>query len=395
MRDICAPNAPGARKLRGGAGAFTTLRPSLRPSSLLCTGFAAFGLLLVGCGAGDDQDEVAKLLDRAFDRPVESAEVNFDSTIRVRGLPRLTRPIRVRASGPYRAPRGAPPEFDMDLRVGVEGGGASVDTGRLAVGDRAFVKFQGSFYELPRKQVEESKEAFEGQRTRRSRPGGLGLRPRAWVRSAEDEGEEEIEGMRTRHVSGQLDVRRVLDDLNRFVVRAGKSLGAGAASAAPRPLSPPVLDKVARVVRNPTFDVYVGAGDGRIRRLSANVQFDVPEADRRQVGGIEGGSLELTLELRDVGGDRRIVAPARSRPLADLTRQLGGAGVLDLQGFGAPGGQGAQAPETPRRRQAPRPQPQGGGGNDAGAFQRYSDCLDKADPQDTAALQRCSQLLNR
>ena len=35
----------------------------------------------------------------------------------------------------------------------------------------------------------------------------------------------------------------------------------------------------------------------------------------------------------------------------------------------------------------------GGGANDQETFQRYADCLDKADPQDTAALQRCSELL--
>ena len=370
----------------------------MRALGLALPFFAALGILLPACGTDNDRDEVAKILDRAFDRPIDSADLDLDSTIRVRGVPALDRPIRVRASGPYTSVKGKPPQFDIDLKVGVEGGGASIDTGRVSVGDRAFVKFQGSFYELPRDQVVEANRAFEGDRTQRNRVGGLGVSPRSWIASAKDEGEEEVAGVKTKHLSGQLDVRRVVADLNRFVARAGKTLGAGA--AVPRPLPPSVLEKISQVVRNPTFDVYVGSDDNRIRRLSANVQLEVPETDRRQVRGIEGGTLELTLEFRDVGGDRRIVAPARSRPLSDLTKQLGGAGALGLGGLGGAGGgqgdsdQGGQTPQPPQQQQTPQ-QPQGGGGGEAETFQRYADCLEQAGPQNTAAQQRCSQLLQR
>ncbi|MDQ3647233.1 MAG: hypothetical protein M3433_01355 [Actinomycetota bacterium] len=361
----------------------------MRALGLVLPVFAALGLLLAGCEEGSDRDEVAEILDRAFARPIGSANVDLDSTIRVRGVPQLDRPIRVRAGGPYKSAKGKPPEFDIDLKVGVEGGGASIDTGRVSVGDRAFVKFQGSFYELPRDQVVEANEAFEGHRAKGSRLSELGVNPRSWIRSAKDEGDEEVAGVKTRHISGQLDVRRVMADLNRLVARAGKTLGAGA--AVPRPLPTPVLDKISQVVRNPSFDVYVGADGGRIRRLSTNVQLDVPQADREHVRGIEGGALELTLELRDVGGEQRIMPPAQSRPLSDLTKQLGGAGVLSLGGFGGTGRQGGQGPQPPQRQSPPRPQE--GGGGDAETFQRYADCLEHAGPQNTAAQQRCSQLL--
>ena len=375
--------------------------PSLRALGLLCTILiAACGLLVAGCGGGDDQEEVTKLLDRAFDKSLESADVNLDSTLRVRGVPQLERPIRIRANGPYRSTqKGKPPEFDIDLKIGVEGGGASIDTGRVAVGDRAFIKFQGGFYEVPAEQVKEANEAFQGGRDRRKQVKGSGVNPRSWISSAKDEGEEEVAGVETKHVSGQLDVKRMVTDLNRFVSRAGKSLGAGA--AVPKPLPQATLDKIAQVVRNPTFDVYVGAEDERIRRLSANVQITVPEADRQQVRGIEGGSLELTIEFRGVGKPQRIEAPAQSRPLSDLTKQLGGAGALGLGGALGQGGAGqggsAETPQVPQQQVPQSPQDgaggTGGGGGDAETFQRYAECLDKADPQDTAALQRCSELL--
>jgi hypothetical protein len=101
--------------------------------------------------------------------------------------------------------------------------------------------------------------------------------------------------------------------------------------------------------------------------------------------------MELTIELANPNGDQRIEAPARSRPLSDLQRSLGGAGGLGALG-GVPdaGGDGGSQP------------PSGGGGQgsggsqtapDAEAFRRYADCLDKADPGDTQALQDCARLL--
>lgn len=383
----------------------------MRALGLLCTAvLAACGLLLAACGGGDDQEEVTKLLDRAFDKSLQSADIDLDSTIRIRGVPQVERPIRIRAKGPYRSAKDKPPEFDIDLKIGVDGGGASVDTGRISVGDRSYIKFQGGFYEVPRDQVEEANKEFQGGRERREKVRGPGVNPRAWIATTKDEGNEEVAGVETKHVSGQLDVKKMVADLNRFVSRAGKSLGAGA--AVPKPLPQSVLDKIAQVVRNPTFDVYVGTEDERIRRLSTNVQVTVPEADRQKVRGIEGGSLELTIEFRDVGKPQKIEAPPQSRPLSDLTKQLGGAGALGLggalgtgQGGAGQGGAGQggsagtpqvpqqQTPQTPQTPQAPQGGGSGGSGGDAETFQRYADCLDKADPQDTAALQRCSELL--
>jgi hypothetical protein len=383
----------------------------LRALGVLCTALlVACGVLVAGCGGGDDQKEVTQLLDRAFNKSLESANVDLDSTVRVRGVPQLDRPIRIRASGPYRSEKGKPPEFDINLKIGVEGGGASIDTGRISVGDRAWIKFQGGFYEVPAEQVKSANEAFQSGKKKRDEVKGGNVNPRDWITNAKDEGDEEVAGVDTKHVSGQLDVRKMVSDLNAFVSRAGKSLGAGA--GVPKPLSQSTLDKVAQVVRNPTFDVYIGNDDERVRRLSANVQLAVPEQDRQVARGIEGGSLELTIEFRDVGKPQKIEPPAQSRPLSDLTKQLGGAGALGGV-LGQGGGQGG-AGSTPRVPQVPQT-PQGGGtgsgstgggdtggtgtggtsggGNDAQTFQRYADCLDKADPNDTAALQRCSELL--
>ena len=60
-----------------------------------------------------------------------------------------------------------------------------------------------------------------------------------------------------------------------------------------------------------------------MRRISLRVDIEVPERDRKRVGGVTSASVRLSAQLADVGGDQRVEAPRSSRPLSDLTNQLG------------------------------------------------------------------------
>jgi len=140
------------------------------------------------------------------------------------------------------------------------------------------------------------------------------------------------------------------------------------------------------VVHDPTFNVYVGEDDDIIRRLSGKVEFDVPKANQASLGGIQSGSIEFKVEFADVNGDQQIEAPAHARSLSSLTRSLGGSGALPGLG-GGNGGSGGGTSTTPSVPDNASPGTQN--------FKDYADCLDKARPEDTDALQRCADLLQR
>jgi len=137
-------------------------------------------------------------------------------------------------------------------------------------------------------------------------------------------------------------------------------------------------------VRDPTFHVYVGKEDDIIRRVAGKVEFQVPEENRQSLGGIESGSIEFEVELAKVNGDQQIEAPANPRPLSALTESLGGTPGID--GVVGGGGGGSLPPE---------PTTTDGTSPEAQDFKEYADCLDKARPEDTEALQRCAELLDR
>jgi hypothetical protein len=366
------------------------MRPITRrlSAALLATASAA---ALAACGGGDSKTEgdVESLLDRAFRQSVTSADVKVDAQLELDGVRGLDRPIRLEASGVYIAGKEKLPQADIDLRLGSQEAGQTVESGFLSTGDRAFLKFGGEFYEQPREDIDRANRELRGAEG----DGGagalrdLGLDPRRWIVDAASEGEDDVAGARTEHVSAKLDSRAVFLDLNKLVERSAGAVG-GITPGTPRPLSAADLDRLTEVVGDPSFDVYVGAEDDIIRRISASVEITVPEADRARFGGLESGTLRFSVELSDVNGDQKVEAPANSRPIEDLTTQLGGLGAL-----------GAPEPESER---LPAPEdgattvPEAGVPGEArgtDALQQYTDCLDQASPGDTDAIARCRELL--
>ena len=353
---------------------------------------AALGL--GSCGGGDDKQSVEDILDQAFRQEIKSADLRIEAELELKGGASAGRPARIEAAGPFRSNEGKLPAVDIELNVGAEGAGQTIRTGFLSTGDRAFVKFEDVFYEQPRAEVRRANRAIARNARKRGSLRALGIDPRSWLGQAKDEGEEDVGGVSTRHVSGTLDVEAVMRNINGFVRRSGSAIGGSSGESVPAPLSAEDLRRIAEVVRDPTFDVYVGEDDDIIRRVSGRLEFEVPEEGRQDFGGLESGTFTFSVELSDVNGDQKIEAPAHARPLSALTNSLG-AGALNGLGGDPGGGATPVVPEDPD----PPSAGAGGDGTSGGAspeteaFRKYAECLDQAQPEDTEALQKCSELL--
>jgi hypothetical protein len=360
------------------------LRRPLAAVLLLCCALA-----VASCGGeGSNKEDVQDLLDRAFRQEIRSGELKVDAQIQVKGGTRSTdRPVHIRATGPFHGNNGKLPSVDLELEIGSDGG-QTVQTGFLTTGDRAFVRFQDVNYEEPASVVRKANDSLRRSRGRRSSLSSLGLDPRSWLADAKEKGEEKVAGVNVEHVSGTLDVGAVMSDLNEFIKRSGSAIGGATGEAKPKPLTGPDIDKITRIVKNPTFDVYVGKDDEIVRRVSGRVEVTVPKRDRVGDGGLEGGSLEFSIEFRKVNTPQKIVAPAKARPLAELTRSLGASALGDLGQLG--GGSGSNGDGGGGDSQSP---PASTTPDDAQGFKEYADCLEKAKPGDTTALQSCALLL--
>jgi hypothetical protein len=351
---------------------------------VLALALAAGGLS--ACGGGDEDDAKQKL-EQAFAKPIDNADLNADIELRVRGVPQLRDPIRIKVTGPFKsnAERSLP---SWNLELAIAGGGSTFERRILSTGDRAFVQVDGSWYEVDPDDVERSNRNYRRQaRENKGRRGirALGVDPLSWVVDAKNEGSEEVAGAETDHISGQLDVGKMLADLNRLVQRTGGSLGEDG-QRVPE-LTEQQLKDAEQIVRDPRFDVYVGQDDDRIHRFAADLDVEVPEQERSALGGIQGGTVSAAFEFQNVGKVGDIDAPRNARPLSDL----GGLGALGGSGRGGSGGQAAPQPSEPS-------EPESGGGSGGSSnqerFERYAECLEQAGG-DAAAQERCQSVLSQ
>lgn len=332
------------------------------------------GVLAAGCG-GDDTESVTDLLDRAFETPIGSADMTLDIAVELDGVEELEDPIEVAVTGPYDSTEeGQIPRLDWEITASAQG--QSFNAGLTSTGDRAFVGFQGTEYEVSRRTVSAlnrqlaASEDAEGERDM----ADFGIDAREWVVDAEEEGDEEVAGVETTHVSGALDLTRVLDDLNSAVEQASE-LGGQLGQQAPPALTNEQQEQLEDIVDDPRFDAYIGKDDDRLHRLSADLEFEVPEDSREATGGLEGGRVSFSIEFANVGSPQPIAAPEDARPISELTQQLQGllGGALGAPQAGG-GGTTAPPPQTDSEKQ-----------------EAYEECI-RTDPNDESVRAFCEVL---
>jgi hypothetical protein len=341
--------------------------------------------LVAGCGGsggGGSSQDARALIDNAFKSSIPSADMTLNIQAKINGVAQLTQPISLKVAGPYQSNgKGKLPSFNW--QVSISGGGQAFSGGVISTGDNAFVNFQGTNYEVGTAQI-----AQVNQQLGQSTGGGktlkdFGIDPQAWVQSPQDKGDENVNGVDTTHVSAGIDVTRLVTDFNKTIQQAGGAMGANA----PSQLTPDQIAKISQVVKDPKFDIYVGKDDSKIRRLSLSVAFEIPSASRAQFQGAEGGTISFSIDFAKVGEKKTITAPANARPISELQQQLGGA----LGGLGGSGSSGSGSGGSGSSGS--------GGSGSSGSnptpaqYEKYSKCLQAADPSDTAAIQKCAQVL--
>jgi hypothetical protein len=365
----------------------TRLRLLFLPVLLLVLGATLVSACGGGGGGGNDKDATS-LLNTAFHQPIKSADVNFNAAVQVQGVSSLTAPISVKVAGPY-VNNGAGKLPSMDLNANITGGGQSIPFGLTSTGDDLFVTVRGQAYEVGKQTVAKLNQQLASQKTngQKTSLSELGISPLSWLENAKNAGDSTIGGTKVTHISADLNVSKLLDDLNHIVQKA-PSGSVGGASKPPQ-LTQQQKDQIEKVVKNPHIDVYVAKSDNTVRRVATNLQLTVPKDQQSKFNGATGGTLQLSIELDNVGGSQQIQAPANAKPISDLASQLNAlGGSLGAAGSGSSssgsgssssGSSGGSSSGTPSAQQ----------------FQKYADCIKKAGGNDATALQKCASLLNK
>jgi hypothetical protein len=381
--------------------------PSARVIALL----AGVALLLSGaglaaCGGGGGGEDVNKVLDQTFGgkRKIKSGRLNLNLTAKLEGSPQLKGPISVKIGGPFEN-RGTNqvPKLDLDLTAGT-GTQASLRAGVISTGTRGYVSFQGNDYLLPSNTFDQFRQELKRQaKTDSKQPqlSALGVSPRGWLENPKNEGTEDVNGVETIHVSSDVNVGKLLDDVNRLLKRTSDiGLSVQQRRQLPRSIPPSTRKQIIDSVKDAKLDVFTGKDDKILRKVQVKLDFEVAEALRVQTAGVKSGTVDFTAEVADVNNPQQINAPKRASPLSDLQRQLGTLGGLQsgTTGGSSPGGSSSGGSSSGGSSGGTTGASSGttlgtGGGSSANSpkTRRYLKCVQKANGVDE--IKACADLL--
>jgi hypothetical protein len=354
--------------------------------SLLLVAFASVAALaLSACGGGSGSGGDAKqTLGDAFKTPIKSGNVSLDISAKVDGVAQFSQPVSLKLSGPFES-RGKNKVPKLDWDVNVSGAGQTFTGKLVSTGDNAFVGFQGQNYEVGTALVKQ----FEQQAATQTQQKGLslnqlGIDPASWLKDPKDAGTEDVAGTATTKITGGLDIEKMLNDVNGAVDKAGSAMGSSSA----RKLTPQQIAQVKEVVKDPTFEAFVAKDDKTLRRLTVNIDFTIPAAQRQQASGATGGKVTFSLQFANVGQPAQVTAPTGAKPITELQQQLQSGGLGGLGGSGSSGGSGSGGSGSGGSGS-------GGSGGSSGSskqFEQYAKCLEQANG-DSAKIQECSKIL--
>lgn len=316
---------------------------------LLAT-LATLALVLVAAGCGGDggggsSEDAQALLDKAYKTPVNSADVKFDLEAQLDGVEELKGPLKLSLEGPYKqdSPKDVPV---LDWDITATGAGKEFSGGLIVTEDNAFVEYQGDTYEVGTELFSQFKQQTEQQQQSFTPQGlkAIGFDPTKWLKDPELKDGEDIGGDATQLVTGDVDVRKVIEDFFELLSSdAFKQQLQRQGQTAPDFSKPSEedLQKIEDAIDELKFEANIDDQD-RVRRTLIDGDFTVPE--EAGAGELKGGSALFEFVFENVDIDPSIKAPTNPKPLNELVEQFGLGG---LGGSTSPGTPGSPPPGVP------------------------------------------------
>lgn len=360
-----------------------------RPLALLTLPIlVASALAVAACGgSGGGTTDAASLVRQTFavSHPIRSGHVDATLNVDLQGLPKWTQPLSLHVAGPFQSNGGTMvPDFALDLNV--QSGAQPMTIGAIFAKGAGFLTIEGQAFDLGKTFSKSFQDGYlKARRDAKARGGNqttlsaLGIDPERWLDHPKDEGQEDIAGTQTEHVSAGVAVPRLLQDLSAILGRARGVTGATAAAGVPTSLTAEQQRAIARSVQAAKVDLWTGSKDHALRRFTLDVRIAVPQDLQARAGGLRSGHVALDVTLAQLNQPQTIRRPGGARPLSQLTGLLG---RLGLAGGSASSSASASASASAS---TPTPAP-------TGKQAAYANCLTAAG-EDLAKVQRCAALL--
>jgi hypothetical protein len=357
----------------------------------LATAFAACG----GGSSSKSGENPQTVVDEATLQGIESGRLDLSLGVTAAG--KEGGKVDVSLSGPFQGQgKGSYPQFDIAAKVNGEIGGEGVnfDGGLTLLPNTAYVKYEGTEYEVDPTTFSFVESAIkEAQKKGRGEGESAGLtacqeeagrlKISNFMEGLSNEGSADVGGTSTTKISGDLNVAGAIDSV--VELAEGPACRAQLGAAGPLPSKAEIdraKNEVKGAVKTAHADLYVG-DDDIVRQVSAQLKIE-PKSPGSGPKSIE---IDLDLKLTGVNEEEEISAPANAKPLNDLFIKLG-VNPIELLGLlqGEGGGEGLGNLLEGLAGGAA-----GKGGSGGGGRQAYLNCI--AGAKTATDIQKCTAKL--
>ncbi|HEX4669066.1 MAG TPA: hypothetical protein VH275_03710 [Solirubrobacterales bacterium] len=296
---------------------------------VLLAALAALAIAFAACGGSSDKssEDPQKVIDSASLEGVKSGDIDLSLGIKSEGEEGGN--VDVKLSGPFQSgSKGDLPQLALTASAKGSAKGENIDFegGLTLLGDRAFVKYEGTEYEVDPTTFGFIKSGFE----RAQQQGGseanpadvtacqeaaTGLKVGDFVDNLTNDGSADVDGTGTTKISGDLNVGGAIDAIIKLTENPACSSQLEAAGPLPIGELEEARGELTSAVKKAHVEVYVG-DDDIIRKLEAELTIEPKGSGNEKV------EVDFELSLSGVNEEQDISAPSDAKPLEGLFQKL-------------------------------------------------------------------------
>jgi hypothetical protein len=322
---------------------------SRRRSALLLAAFAALAAILSACGGGGggSSEDPQKVIESATFEGIESGEMALSLNVSAEGSKGGN--LKVDLSGPFQSTgKKSLPELGLSIRANgeAEGEKIDVDAGLTLLNDRAFIAYKGTNYEVDPTTFGFIKSGFEeaeqegagessGGEATACQKAAESLDLGEFVDNLENEGSEDVDGVGTTKLSGDLNPKRAIEAVIKLAEEPACSSELDATGALPLDELKQGEAELTDAIKKAHITVNIGEDDHIPRKVAGEMTITPKDTG-------ETAEVEFEFTLSKVNEKQTIKAPAGAEPIEKLFGKLG-INPLELLGAmeGGSGGLGS------------------------------------------------------
>jgi hypothetical protein len=250
------------------------------------------------------------------------------------------------------------------------------------------VTLDGANYQLPASDFQRLESSFSSVgASGQGSLSGLGINPEHWLKNPSIVGSQTIGGAATTHIRAGVNVTALLSDLNTFLAKTAKSSGT---TKIPSSIPAATQQKIAAAIKNAGVDVWTGASDKTLRKLSLNLTLPVTGQISTLLGGLRTAGIGLSLQYSDLNQPQTVATPTNVQPYSQFTTKLQSVVSALEGGLGGATGSTGSTGSTGATGSGSSAQSGSAGSTNV---DKYSQCITAAG-QDVLKMQKCASLLN-